>query len=346
MAFPRMHPDAIDVTGPVPVNGKPWSGGSGNRKFVLHTIEGGADPWTIGWPRDWTRVTAAPHLYVNSDRFPDGDWIYQTLPFDVAGYSLRDNTGEAYRYVWQVEMAGQAAKVPGYPDSFYQMVAALADFFVAEMGVPDVWRDFSCCEYGTYTPCRITRTEMDRFAGFMGHCQFGRGIDSHGDPGRLDVPRVQSFMDGGQTPPDEEEQMLKLGDTGKTVTHYQERLMDWRSTALPVSGADGDYGAETEQWVGSFQTTEDLEKTGTVDGLTAARLDSFAEDLVDVKLRRDLVAVQKESNAADEAHADTPHGDEEHTHPQYALDGHTHPGLAIVTHTHPFTGNTEGAVQP
>ena len=108
--------------------------------------------------------------------------------------------------------------------------------------------------------------------------------------------------------------MLKLGDTGKTVTHYQERLMDWRSTALPVSGADGDYGAETEQWVGSFQTTEDLEKTGTVDGLTAARLDSFAEDLVDVKLRRDLVAVQQESNAADAAHADTSHGDDyDHT---------------------------------
>ena len=157
--------------------------------------------------------------------------------------------------------------------------------------------------------------------------------------------RIVELKDGGEPPP-EEEQMLKRGDTGKTVTHYQERLMDWRSTALPVSGADGDYGAETEQWVGSFQTTEDLEKTGTVDGLTAARLDSFALDLVDVKLRRDLVAVQKESNAADAAHAETPHGDEEHTHPQYALDGHTHPGLAIVTHTHPFTGNTEGPTQP
>jgi hypothetical protein len=187
------------------------------------------------------------------------------------------------------------------------MVAALADFFVAEMGVPDVWRDFDCCRYGQYTDCRITRAEMNRYAGFMGHCHFGRGIDSHGDPGRLDVPRVQSFMDGGE-PPKEAEQMLKLGDSGKSVTHYQERLMRWRSTALPVSGADGDYGAETETWVGKFQTTEDLETTGTIDGLTAARLDSYAEDLVDEKLRRDLIAVQQESNAADDTHADTPHG--------------------------------------
>jgi hypothetical protein len=53
LMVPRMHPDAIDVTDQVPLPGKPWSGGSGNRKLVFHTIEGG-DPDEIGWPRDWT----------------------------------------------------------------------------------------------------------------------------------------------------------------------------------------------------------------------------------------------------------------------------------------------------
>ena len=110
-----VHPDAIDVTGKVPVSGKPWSGGSKNRKLVLHTVEGGADPWTIGWPRDWTRWESAPHLAVNSDRRPDEDWLFQTLPFDVAAYSLLDNKGEHDRFVWQVEIAGQAANVPDYP---------------------------------------------------------------------------------------------------------------------------------------------------------------------------------------------------------------------------------------
>ena len=84
-----MHSDAIDVAGDVSLPGKPWSGGSGrsgNRKLVLYTIEG-ADPGELGWPRDWTRWTAAPHLAVNSDRWPDRDWLYQTLPLDVATHS-------------------------------------------------------------------------------------------------------------------------------------------------------------------------------------------------------------------------------------------------------------------
>ena len=136
--FPKWHPDAIDVTGPVPVNGKPWYGGSGNRKLILHTIEGGADPWTIGWPRYWPNVRSAPHFYLNSDRWPDRDWLYQTLPLDVAGYALRSNATEDDKYVWQVEIAGQAAKTPGYPDSFYQAIAELCDWFVAECGVADV----------------------------------------------------------------------------------------------------------------------------------------------------------------------------------------------------------------
>jgi hypothetical protein len=249
---PRMHPDAIDVTDVVPLPGKPWSGGSGNRKLVLHTIEGG-DPDEIGWPRDWTRWTAAPHLAVNSDRWPDRDWLYQTLPLDVAAYGLRDNAGEDDRFVWQVEIAGRAANVATYPDSFYQALAGLCQWFVTEMGVPDVWLDFTCCAFGAETECRRTRDQVDRFSGFMGHCHFGRGIDTHGDPGQLDVERLRSFM-GTPPPPEqpteEDDVFLPLAH-GDGIDDKSAKRSDVRAIQglLASAGAsltlDGKYGDET-----------------------------------------------------------------------------------------------------
>ena len=193
---PTMIPFAIDVTDQIPVDGKPWSGGVGNRKLVFHTIEG-ADPWDIGWPRTWSRWTSSPHLAMNSDRFPDGDWLYQTLPFDVAAYAIRDNDLEDDAYTYQMEMAGRARNVPGYSDQFYEALATVADYMVAVMGVPDTWMDFSCARAGEQSPCRRTKAEVDDFAGFLGHCHVGYGIDPHWDPGKLDVQRVRSFMTTG-----------------------------------------------------------------------------------------------------------------------------------------------------
>jgi hypothetical protein len=191
---PTMIPFAIDVTDQVPVSGKPWSGGVGNSKLVLHTIEA-ADPWDIGWPRVWSRWESAPHLAMNSDRFPDGDWLYQTLPFDVAAYAIRDNDLEDNRFMYQMEMAGRAMNTADYPDSFYEAIATVADWFVAEMDVPNDWLDFSCAQAGEHSPCRFTKAEMDDYAGFVGHCHVGYGIDKHWDPGKLDTVRVQSFME-------------------------------------------------------------------------------------------------------------------------------------------------------
>ena len=189
-----MIPFAIDVTDQVPVSGKPWSGGLGNSKLVLHTIEA-ADPWDIGWPRNWSRWVHAPHLAMNSDRFPDGDWLYQTVPFDKAAYSIKQGTVEDDKYTYQIEMAGQARNVPEYPNSFYEALATVADWFVTNLDVPDMWEDFSCAQYGTDSPCRRTQSVTDRFAGFLGHCHVGYGVDRHSDPGKLDTVRVQSFME-------------------------------------------------------------------------------------------------------------------------------------------------------
>ena len=193
---PRLVPFAIDVTDEVPLDGKEWSGGLGNSKLVLHTIEA-ADPWDIGWPRNWSRLDAAPHLYMNSDRYPDGDWLYQTLHLDKAAYSIKDNDLEDNRYMYQMEMAGRAMNTGDYPDSFYEAIATVADWFVAEMNVPNDWLDFSCAQAGAYSPCRQTKAQMDSYAGFVGHCHVGYGSDNHWDPGKLDTVRVQSFMEAG-----------------------------------------------------------------------------------------------------------------------------------------------------
>lgn len=63
------------------------------------------------------------------------------------------------------------------------------------------------------------------------------------------------------------------GHSSETVVRaVQERLLAWDAGALPKWGADGDYGAETEEAVERFQTAMDLTATGSVDGLTLALL--------------------------------------------------------------------------
>ena len=183
-----LHPDAIQV---VPCAGrrpgKDWAGGSAKRKLLLHTIEGADED--IGWPRDWTRWCSTPHLALNPWKYARGelDGLYQLIGFDKAGYALRDNAGEDDRYIWQVEIAGRAANVPTYDDDWYEGVAKLVDWFIKNMGVPDVFANFA-------TPVRMTHDQHNEFAGILGHVHFGAGIDTHTDPGYLDVGRIRSFM--------------------------------------------------------------------------------------------------------------------------------------------------------
>ncbi len=70
----------------------------------------------------------------------------------------------------------------------------------------------------------------------------------------------------------EVEMVLAKGMENPAVMRFQKCLLAWNPEALPKHGADGDYGAETTEWVGRFQTSFGLEKTGTIDGVTAALL--------------------------------------------------------------------------
>jgi hypothetical protein len=70
----------------------------------------------------------------------------------------------------------------------------------------------------------------------------------------------------------EEEMVLSKGAESPAVQRFQECLLVWDATALPEHGADGDFGRETVEWVGRFQESFGLEKTGVIDGVTAALL--------------------------------------------------------------------------
>lgn len=79
----------------------------------------------------------------------------------------------------------------------------------------------------------------------------------------------------------EDPMSVKPGDTGEAVRKFQTALLNWNAQALPVFGADGNYGAETESWINRFQASQDLTTTGVVDGVTAALLLEFRPDIVE-----------------------------------------------------------------
>lgn len=82
------------------------------------------------------------------------------------------------------------------------------------------------------------------------------------------VTSPRGFYLGGETG----EMTLQRGDQGKAVEKHQQALQAWDSRALPQYGADGDFGAETEEWVIHFQFAWDLDRTGIIDGVTSTLL--------------------------------------------------------------------------
>ncbi len=68
-----------------------------------------------------------------------------------------------------------------------------------------------------------------------------------------------------------DEQMIGPGSSATATLAVQEALLEG-GYELPEWGADGDYGPETTDAVVLFQTDRGLERTGVVDGVTAAFL--------------------------------------------------------------------------
>jgi len=116
--------------------------------------------------------------------------LRQHVPFNRAAYSIRDGRQERARMTWQIEIAGRAAQVPYYPQDWYDDVADLLGWCTDNLGVPWRFADFDIMIAGAFAPQRWDFNVFAGFAGFLGHGHAGRGIDSHWDPGRLDVERL------------------------------------------------------------------------------------------------------------------------------------------------------------
>ncbi len=72
-------------------------------------------------------------------------------------------------------------------------------------------------------------------------------------------------------PPTLEDDMgLRRNDTGNAVAKLQRGILAWNDDALPEFKDDGDYGAETEDWVGQYQEAANLDTTQDFDTLGVA----------------------------------------------------------------------------
>ena len=108
----------------------PFTGSA--RKLVLHTMEV-AEP---AWPR-YNNGGGLPHMSWN----PGGRAYRQHIPFDRSARTLRSpgvprspniNAGVTI----QVEIAGFAAAVSDYPDSWYDEVALRVGWLCDNLGIP------------------------------------------------------------------------------------------------------------------------------------------------------------------------------------------------------------------
>lgn len=76
------------------------------------------------------------------------------------------------------------------------------------------------------------------------------------------------------TPAPASHPQVKFGSNGKAVKELQEKLMQL-GYKLPLYGADGDFGAETQKAVRAFQQANGLEVDGIVGPITWAKLEEL-----------------------------------------------------------------------
>lgn len=260
----------------------------GPPRIVLHTTE------TAGVPRygDPAGANSAPHFTVDADGS-----VLQHQPISRAARSLRNAAGgvETNRqgsHCVQTEIVGYAKNGSNLPDAQMAALRSLVSWIRQQTGVPASWRNIhrgSQC-YGVSSPCRMSDREWVAFTGICGHQEVPE--NTHWDPGQFTIDLLTIAADGM------EDQMLKRGSKGNAVTKVQIALRGWNPSALPKFGTDGDFGAETEQWVMNYQRAAGLDPTGIADGVTVALLMEYVADRVG--------------------------GAGTHDHPQYSLRGHRH----------------------
>lgn len=91
-----------------------------------------------------------------------------------------------------------------------------------------------------------------------------------------------AFASTGTATASEDEMALSKANEseGAAVKRLQKALLNWKSDILPVYGADGDFGSETEGAVKAYQRAAGLPATGVADGVTIGFLLEWAPDHV------------------------------------------------------------------
>lgn len=102
---------------------------------------------------------------------------------------------------------------------------------------------------------------------------------TYGKSVRPKVAPVLGPISGGAAVvvPSVEPEGLHRGDEGSAVTAMQQALLLWYADALPLYGADGDFGSETEMAVKAFQQDAGLPVTGIYDEATRKALTSIGK---------------------------------------------------------------------
>ncbi len=97
--------------------------------------------------------------------------------------------------VFQVELVGFAASVPGYSDEWYRNLAKYLIDRSDKIGFPlDFPHEFkgSAGAYGVRSSTRLTNAEWLAVEGIIGHQHVPE--NTHWDPGALDITRLQQFI--------------------------------------------------------------------------------------------------------------------------------------------------------
>ena len=256
------------VWDPVPDRGGITFSSLSNPKLVIHTTE------TQGLPN----YPYPPHVTIDPNE-PETIWHHVTG--DKGAYALKSApTSPNYECgaVYQVEHIAYAKDTPNQGDTFYESLARECLWFHRNKGVPlefvPVWEDGSA--YGSWSG-RMSASEFSAYSGICGHQHVND--NDHWDPGRLDIPRLEDWIeqlsdsDEGE---DGEEMLLVEGASGNAVRSMQRALNSWskansKGWSVQVDGTWGKGGDLTKR-VKEFQGSLSLDKTGTLDGLTAGYL--------------------------------------------------------------------------
>ncbi len=137
---------------------------------------------------------------------------------------------------------------------------------LAEGVTPDTLYDQFCDlfaeEYGVAPDGELTQKASDYLDQMTGLIMEPLGLDRRDDL-YADWEAVISRLDPS---------VLRRGDGGEAVAAMQNALLTWNPDCLPRYGADGDFGAEAESALRSFQKEMSLPATGVYDAATRAYL--------------------------------------------------------------------------